>query len=344
MQLKIRPNSPYKGDNLYEIECFSNGSFNLKVENSDKKYIYLCDPKGKTKEQKYLAETGVLLSDGCYILQGEPAKNNFPNSEIVFRGVNPKGTLYTKEGYVITEGFEEFKIFENGWYMLTFKENKQLFKANHSLVAEKFIDCEVFGNDCYAVRTNSVLYQTGTWDIHFIEDPKTINVQNVVKFLGNALYLVKGTDDTYTLYNLEKEICAQDIVAYKELADNKFSLNFSTGSTVMCNQSGKRISAIIEGDAVFLPDSTFLSYDGKLLSGRYRSDGILINEYVLNYEVAKHYYMAVKNSNTELFDKNTNKVEDNCFIVDQRDNFILLEQKKNYVLYNQNGKVFENAI
>ena len=340
MLLKINPHSSYKDGELYEIETFSNGAFSLKVKSNDQKCLYLCDSKGNTQEKCHKAESGILFPDGCYILQGEPAKNNFSNNEIVFRGVNPKGTLYTKDGCIIISGFDEYKVFSNGWYVLIFKETKQLFNSNHSLVTQNFIDCEVFGDNTYALRTNSVLYQNGSWRMFDEKNNFLGEAKDVVSFLGQGLYLVKDEEDTLSLYNVKKDLLAKCVASYEKLANDCFSLSFENGGVCMYSSTGSRISAIVDKNAKFLADGTFISTNGKLITGHYNSTGIVIKEFVYRYEIYKNYYLKVMNSTTELYN-NSGRVESNCFVVSANGEFILVEKEKSYLLYNQYGKVFE---
>ena len=331
---------------LERIQCYRNGSYSLVLNNKDgQKRLKLFDIFCSTKEQTFVAEKGVLFFTGCYILQGEPAKNNFSNNAIVFKGTIPTGTLYAKDGSILAEGFDDFEVFPNGWYMLTYKENKQLFRVkDNALVAENFMSCQTIQNG-FAITRDSKLYKTFDWDIFDEEGKYLATIPKVHEFLGNSLFLVRSQTEPncFTLIDVEQNEIATNIVGYKKFQypGNNFALTFLNGGAAFYSSQGERLSAIVDKSADFLPDGTFITNDGIHPLIRYNSHGLMIKENIYRYEDVSSYYLLVKSMVTELYNSKGEKIEENCLIADKHESFVLFQKNDKYHFYNSLGKVFE---
>lgn len=286
-----------------------------------------------------------MFFDGSYILQEEPAKNKFADNALFYQGTIPTGTFYGKNNEILAQGFDEFKVFQDGWIMLVYKENKQLFNLKNKVpVFENFIDCNVLGNGSrIAIRKNSILYKVSNWDIYDKEGNFLSTVQNVQDFLGDHLFLVASKDEPkeYTLIDENQKELISRIVKCKKFTNNCFALTFNNGSSAFYSSEGLRISAVVGENVDFLPDGTFVHDDLLHPAIRYNSSGIMIKEELYRYEDVSSYYLLIKSMLTELFNSKGEKVEENVFIADKKENFVIFQKESKYHLYNQFGKVFE---
>lgn len=347
MYFDVMPSVSYNKDyRLERIQCYPNGAFTLELKNkSNKRKLKLFDAFGNEKQGEFEAKKAVLLFNGNYILQEEPAKNNFANNEIVFKGTNPLGTLYAKDGTVLATGFEDFEVFPHGWVVLIYKENKQLLRGTDNLVvAEKFSKCKPL-HEGYALTNDSPLYKNANWDIFDNNGQYLATIPNVCEFIGNKLFLIRSKNEPncFTLIDVEQNELATNIVGFKKFnfSNKHFSLTFLNGSSAFYSPEGKRLSAMTGENVDFLPDGTFI-YDDRIHPIiRYDSFGLMIKEDVYRYEEVSSYYLLVKSMVVELYNNKGQKIEENCLIADKRDDFVLFQKEYKYHLYNALGKVFE---
>ncbi|MBE6462323.1 MAG: hypothetical protein E7005_01000 [Alphaproteobacteria bacterium] len=346
MYFDVMPSVSYNKDyRLERIQCYPNGAFTLELKDkSGKRKLKLFDVFGKEKQGEFEAKKAVLLFNRNYILQEEPAKNNFANNEIVFRGTNPTGTLYAYDGTILAEGFEDFEVTPY-WLILTYKENKQLIRIKDNVVvAEKFTKCKTFHNG-YALTQDSPLYQTSNWDIFDDRGQYLATIPNIHDFIGDRLFLIhsKTEPNCYTLIDVEQNELATNIVGFKKFnfSLQHFSLTFFSGGTAFYSPEGKRLSTIAGKNVDFLPDGTFIFNDGLHPIMRYSSSGLMIKEDVYRYEQISSYYLLIKGMVSELYNRHGKKIEENCLIADKRGDFVLFQKEYKYHLYNAIEKVFE---
>ena len=255
---------------------------------------------------------------------------------------NPNGKVYSKKNEVLSYGFDEFKIFPNGWYMLTYKENKELYTRDNKLVASGFVDCEVLGNGFYAIKMDSIFYKHGNYNIYNGLSKLIAKEDNVVAFFGDKLML-KHSDkqDVYTLENYQKEEIAKNVTGYKKFYNGRFSLTFVNGSSAIYDENGNRLSTYTGPNATFLPDATFFACHQNIIERRYRPNGLMIKEEIFNCEQVSNYFLVTKEKSTELYDETGKIVDTDLLLACSFDNFALFQKKDRYHLYNQFGKVLE---
>ena len=332
---------------LKRIQCYANGAFSLEVEeikdNTSK--LWLADENANISPKPHFAQKGVMLNQGYYILWGIKSENNFADKRKVYNGFLAEGTLFFPNGKVKVKGFEDFKIFPNGWYMLEYKENKCLYTNTHQKVADNFIDCLTIGQTDFALRKDSLFYRQGDWELYSRNQKYLGSASNVVSFLGDKLILKETKEyGFYELTNLKNELIASNIIKYKSFYNQKFSLVFGNQSSAMYDKDGTRISTYTGKNAEFLPDGTFVSYRQNLLDTRYRSSGIMIKGEIYRCETLSNYFLLTKEKTTELYNDKGTIVDTDILIANECGNFALFQKEGRYHLYNQFGKVLEYNI
>ena len=344
MYLDVKPSVVFQTHyRMEKIQCYANGAFSINVkrlqDGEDK--LMLADYEGNFLSALMSAQRGVLLYDLSYILLGEKAVNKFSGSSTVFNGTNPTGKVYDKKGHVLVSGFEDFKVYQNGWYMLIFKDHKELYTFDGRLVAKDFIECEVLTRGHYALRTDSQLYQFGDYKVYNTSSKLVAKYDRVVAFLSDNVVLQKSKEDeTYTLVKGKEELIF-GIVGYKKFFNGKFALTFKNGASAMYDGEANRLSTYTGKKAVFLPDGTFVSYSQKIVDTRYRSTGLMIKGEIFQCEEASNYFLLTKESKTELYNDEGKVIAENVLLASVLGNFALFQKEDRYHLYNQYGKVIE---
>ena len=345
MTLEVKPsvvfNTHYR---LEKVQCYANGSFSLNVKRlaDGKKELLLFDGNGHLSLAPQKAKLGVILYNSSFILFGKDAKNNFKNNQVVYKGIIPMGEVYNSRGEVIASGFENFKIFSNGWYMLEYREHKELYSADSRLQAKDFVDCEVLENGYYALRTDSKLYKNGCYEVYTLGAKKIATIKDVHQFMSSNLALQKtDTEGVYTLINFKGEEIVTKVIGYQKFLNQKFSLTFKNGSSAMYDDKGNRLSTFTGPNAKFLPDNTFIIYRQKMVDTRYRSNGLMIKREIFRCEEMSNYFLLTTEFKTELYNDKGEVIDENILIASLLDNFVLLQKEDKYHLYNQFGKVLE---
>ena len=328
---------------LEKIQCYANGAYSLNVrtlENNEQKLL-LADASGNILDEIFSARQGVVLANGNHILYEEPVRNNFSGTAKVFYGTIAEGKLYSSTKEVLKKGFDEFKIFPNNWFMLVYKEHKELYNDKSELVAKNFVDCYVFNDNTYALRQDSLLYHTGSWVI-YNETKSLPTIKRVKDFVGLNLILRQANQEgLLELVNQEGEVLAENIKTYNKFYNDYFSLTFTNKATAMYSPKGARISTFAGENVKFLPDTTFVSYHQKMVDTRYQSNGLMIKAEIFHCEQASNYFLLKKENKTELYNDKGEIIDENVLIASIRENFALLQKDSHYHLYNQFKKVLE---
>jgi len=347
MHIKLFPSVPFnQGMQLKHFYGYANGSFTLVTSKDKQNYLRLYTPLGIPLPQTFKAKEGVALSDGSYILksQGKPGTHNYDGKNRILRGIINDYTLYTDNGNIRLTGFDEFQLFNNGWYMVRFNDYKQLYDENHNLVAEKFSDCKVFAQG-YAICLEKGHYPHKNWQI-FDFNHKIVRIAHlVISFLGNGCALEKfGSKNEYRLISFEGILISEDIfVKFKEFSNQNFTLTDNTDHTAMYNKDGICIS-VKTTSAQFLPDGSFIQYTNKLITGHYSKRGFLIPGNIYQYDIASSYYVLISEGKNELFNDAGKKIGQNYDILASSKELALFKKDNVMYLYNTKGKLYEQLL
>ena len=344
MFLDVKPSVAFLTQfRLEKIQCYANGTFGLNVRTleNDEKKLLLADARGNVLDEIFSARQGVVLANGYYILYEEPVKNVFWGGIKAFYGTIAEGTLYSPLNDVIVRGFDEFKVFPNNWFMLTYKEHKELYNDKAELVAKNFVDSHVFADNSYALRLDSPLYKTGTWVVYNKTNSHT-TIKRVVDFVGlNLILRQKDHEGTLELVNQQGEVLSENIKSYNKFFNDYFSLTYISHCVALYSPEGARVSTLTGEHVKFLPDGTFVSYHQKMVDTRYLSNGLMIKEEIFQCEQASNYFLLKKENKTELYNDKGKVIDEDVLLASELHNFALFQKEEHYHLYNQFGKVLE---
>ena len=328
---------------LERIQCYANGAFSLNVRTleNDEKKLLLADASGNISDEIFSARQGVALANGYYILFEEPVKNVFLGGQKVFNGTIAEGTLFSPTNDVVAKGFDEYKVFPNNWFMLTYKEHKELYNDKAELVAKNFVDGHAFADNSYALRLDSPLYKTGTWAI-YNETNSHPTIKRVVDFVGLNLILRQASQEgLLELVNQQGEVLSENIKSYNKFFNGYFSLTFISNCVALHSPEGARVSTLTGEHVKFLPDGTFVSYHQKMVDTRYQSNGLMMKEEIFQCEQASNYFLLKKENTTELYNEKGEVIDKDVLFATEKQNFALFQKDEHYHLYNQFGKVLE---
>jgi len=302
----------------------------------------LYNAKGEKVVSEINAFDGMLLNDDSYFLLRLPAKDS-PRAHSYLLNV-PVWSLFDKNGTLLLADQDACKIYPNGWYRVTQNDHHQLYRADHTLVAEGFSQCAVYTNG-YALRNNPPYYKYADWRMYTPEGELVYNTRDTISILGNGFPLQRsgGLEETFSLYNIaENEIIAKNIVGFHYYPNDRFILTFEDPKHGKFSQiytpDGCRFG-ISTQNAMLLPDGRFVQYHNNRISALYRKNGLIETDDIWTVEVAGNYYLiGFENVETLYNDKSEDLGEGYC-LINWLKNFVLLENEQEYRLFNQYGEV-----
>lgn len=338
MDFKSEPLS-FKGGSVQKIEGFADGSFTASVFNGEKAFLVLFDAKGQvvakaealSVEELSLYRGATLGKQRLLLLTPTDRACNLHGK----RTPSCVGSVLCADGIAENTGFDDFKLFANGWYELCFANTNKLFNEHHQLVAEGFEQAYVFDLG-YALTDK---YDAGLHLFSVDGVPMTTSF-GVEAVLGDGNLLIGDEEHHFTLFSFTgKELCQKPIVCFKQRFNGCFELTFSDGLSRMYDPDGNRLTIEVR-NATLLADGCFLQYEGKRIIGIYKETGILDKRVVYGVEQCDDYYLL----DTEfelgvLYDRQTRCIGKNYVLQKKEDNFALFEHEGKYELFNQFGCV-----
>lgn len=329
----------FEGGLVQKIEGFADGSFTASVLNGEKAFLVLFDAKGQvvakadalSVEELPLHRGATLGKERILLLSPTDRACNLRGT----RMLSCMGTVLRSDGIAENTGFDDFKLFANGWYELCFANSNKLFNEQHQLMAEGFERAYVFDLG-YALTDK---YDAGLHLFSVSGVPMTTSL-GVEAVLGNGNLLIGDAENHFTLFSFTgKELCQKPIVCFKQRFNGCFELTFSDGLSRMYDPDGNRLTIEVR-DATLLADGCFVQYDGKLIVGIYNETGIVDKREIYSFEQSDDYYLL--NSEFEsgvLYDRQTHCIGKDYVLLKQGENFALFEHDGNYELFNQFGLV-----
>lgn len=335
--MNFNPALMQEGAQISAIECFADGGFAMTVTTPNGKHgLWVYDTQGRLGCKAEIDNPSLanfyrgayLEGDRCLLL----TPNDTVNSEI-----SVVGAMLTAQGLAYKTGIDDFKIFANGWYWLSILGVKKLFNAEHMLVAENFTDACVF-NIGYALKDEQIAKDS--WQLFSLTGTLIKTVAHVVDFVGDGNILVADEDSMMRLLSFDgKVLVCKPIACYEKFNNGRFVLNFTDQTMRMMEADGTSLSVLVQ-DASFLPDGSMVHFDGKLIGGVYRSDGILDRREIYSYEKAGNYYLFTGEFDSGLlYNDEGQKLGKDYVLLRQKENFCLFEHDNVLELFNQFGKI-----
>jgi hypothetical protein len=275
-----------------------------------------------------------MFSNGSYILQNE------------LHAPNSLGILYSASGKVINSGFNNFQIFENNWYVLTFDNINKLFNNNHQEIAQNFVEAKVFKTD-YALRKS----QSNQWDFYSIEGKQNHTVTDVYIFLGNNHLLKKISkyEDIYQLFDHSNNLVIKEkICSYINYSNKSFVIETVNGWKSFFNYKGKEQCRSLYGHN-YLPDGTIIEHSTKKIEQQeVVFDALYQTKHASYHVVSGHYYFVTQNGKTKFFKDFKNEIPINGTFAWHNHNVVLIiehyaNNKVKYRLFNHAREAFNSS-
>lgn len=327
-----------QGAKISAIECFADGGFAATVTTAEGKHdLQVYDAQGRLGCKAEIDNPSLAnFYRGAY-LEGNRCLLLTPNVSKADENVNVVGAMLTAQGLAYKTGIDDFNIFANGWYWLSILGVKKLFNSEHQQVAQNFSQVQMF-NIGYALREEND--EPDRWQLFSFSGVPLRVEHHVVEFLGDGNILVADEDKLMKLFSFGgKMLGVKPILKFEKMVNGCFVLTYVDGTERMFLPAGCPLSVIVQ-NVQFLPDGCFVHYDGKLIDGVYRSDGILDRREIYSYEKAGNYYLFTSEFDTGvLYDDDGQEIGKDYVLLKQMENFCLFECNGRYELFNQFGRV-----
>ena len=317
-----------------QIQTYANGSFTLSAQKSqDFAGIVLFNSKGVPKISAH-AQRGVMLANGNYILF-----NDIQAPHIL-------GILYSPTGNVIYSEFNDFTIFENNWYVLSYNNFNVLYNNKNQEVARNFIEAKVFKND-YALRYN----QDNVWKLFSFTGTFLRSIENVEIFLNDDFFLqkIQKEDDVYLLCKHSGKLAIKEkVCSYLYYANKSFVIKTLNGWVAFYDYKGKDRCRALWGTQ-FLPDGTFLEHAQKSLP---KQDIVFEAHYETKTAsyivVGGRYYFSNQGGVTKFFNCFKNEIAIRGTYAWHNQHAVMIVERfvgnrKKYRLFTQFGEVFNTS-
>ena len=320
--------------NVNNIQTYANGSFTMFANDSEGACAIILFNNNGIPKISAIATLGAMFSNGSYILLNE------------LHALNLQGALYSASGKLLTSGFNNFQIFENNWYVLTFDNTNILYNNKHQEIARNFVEAKVFKTD-YALRSS----QSNQWDFYSIEGKQKHTITNIYLFLGNNHLLKKVSkyEDIYQLFDHSNNIVIKEkICSYINYSNKCFVIETVNGWKSFFDYKGKEQSRSLCNNN-YLPDGTIIEKCTKKIEPQENVfDAIYKTKQASYHVVAGHYYFVTEHGKTKFFKDFKKEIPINGTIAWHNQDVVLIienfaNNKVKYRLFTHAREVFNSS-
>ena len=308
--MKMKSTVAFEKDTvLTEIQCFENGCFSLVLQRKDgHAEMRVYDALGhkvrefeiENKPEQHIVSMALKDGYGVFLRQNLASDGSV---------VSAQGVLFDDNGVLLAEKITDVQLFGNGWYVLSFGQQKLLYDDKHCLVAKNFTAAKVFSLG-YALHDNN-LFDDKDWILYLSDGTSLRWIAFVKAFLGDGNVLIPYEKDPFAFssafYFDGKELTDREIVDYANFENGRFVLYFNGGGCRMYHPDGTPLSDLVY-DAEFFPDGRFVTRAETNIE-IYRPNGLPSRQSYYSYERAGTCY-AVSNETEQgvLYDQNGEKI------------------------------------